>query len=368
MHKYTLLIMLVISTFGCVEPYKFEVVNKTDGIVIESFISNKSYNNTLTYPSEGRYFTVKLGRISDVTNEHDEKIDGAIVTLINNNGEEWIFGEYGDVGIYELRDNNFAAMYGDKYQLNVQIPTGESFQSEWVELPNDNTELGEVSFNETTVDEYVWINEEERTLREFNGIDVFIEVPENKEKKDYFYKWNYDPLWVYTAPEAQRTSINKTCWVESPYYLNHHTILKDQNGDYSNKLFFMKTTDNKRIFEYFSVLITQTVMSEDYYYFCKDLESQNQSGGIYDQPPFNLPTNYTAINNEMSVNGYFTAVVENAIRWEFNKDQLSYWVEDNIARLCIEQNDPPGPPINPNPCKDCTATDGDAANTPPNWW
>ena len=87
MIKYIYILLLFISFTSCVERYEFVVINNTEGIVIESFISNKSFNNTLEYPSDGRYFSVKISKTSDVKNVKVEKLSGAKVSLIDELGD-----------------------------------------------------------------------------------------------------------------------------------------------------------------------------------------------------------------------------------------------------------------------------------------
>jgi hypothetical protein len=56
---------------GCVEPYEF-VVHDDEQALVEAFISDKSFSETLLYASDGRYFTVKLTNTGDVTNTRPE--------------------------------------------------------------------------------------------------------------------------------------------------------------------------------------------------------------------------------------------------------------------------------------------------------
>ena len=85
-NKLTLFILIL---SGCIEPYEFRIENKAPTLVVEGFISNVSYNETLQYPSDGRFFTVKLRLTSDVINVSDEVVEHASVTLVSDAGEEW---------------------------------------------------------------------------------------------------------------------------------------------------------------------------------------------------------------------------------------------------------------------------------------
>ena len=52
-----LVLFAILCLGACTEKYNFVVIDESGGIVIEAFISNQSYNRTLTYPSDGRHFS-----------------------------------------------------------------------------------------------------------------------------------------------------------------------------------------------------------------------------------------------------------------------------------------------------------------------
>ncbi|HTE31643.1 MAG TPA: hypothetical protein VK666_14775, partial [Chryseolinea sp.] len=50
--KYLIFFLCVVS---CIEPYDFVVHDDGHTLVVEAYITDKSFNETLTYPSDGRY-------------------------------------------------------------------------------------------------------------------------------------------------------------------------------------------------------------------------------------------------------------------------------------------------------------------------
>ena len=57
--------------FSCVlmcKRYEFLIENEQPSLVVEGYISDKSYNETLQYPGDGRCFSVKISYTSDVIN------------------------------------------------------------------------------------------------------------------------------------------------------------------------------------------------------------------------------------------------------------------------------------------------------------
>src|SRR5687767_14574748 len=88
--RYFIFFLLVSS---CVEPYSFVIDDELPTVVIEGFISDKSFRETLLYPSDGRYFSVKLTYTTDVTNVRPEPIHRATVLIVSDLGNEWHYSE-----------------------------------------------------------------------------------------------------------------------------------------------------------------------------------------------------------------------------------------------------------------------------------
>ena len=128
--RFTFLFLIA----GCIEPYEFVVRNPQPSLVIEAFLSDKSFKETLGYPSDGRYFTVKLTQTGDVQNTRPLPVAGAVVTLATSDGDELIYTETGS-GIYTLLDPDFEARRGVLYSLRVATPDEYVYESSWEGLP-----------------------------------------------------------------------------------------------------------------------------------------------------------------------------------------------------------------------------------------
>jgi hypothetical protein len=103
-------LVIVLFCFSCIEKYDFNVKKGNNGLVIESFISNKSFRETLSIPSDGRYFSVLLRLTSDVDNVRDKKVGDACVYLLDNSGTKWLYEiDKKIVGYYYLCDASFKA-------------------------------------------------------------------------------------------------------------------------------------------------------------------------------------------------------------------------------------------------------------------
>ena len=82
---------IFLIVFSCIEPYTFVVPDNSPTLVVEGYISDKSFNDTRDYPSDGRYFSVRLTYTTDVTNVLPEPKTDAMVMLISDSDEEWAY-------------------------------------------------------------------------------------------------------------------------------------------------------------------------------------------------------------------------------------------------------------------------------------
>ncbi len=138
----------------------------------------------------------------------------------------------------------------------------------------------------------------------------------------------------------------------------------DRAGGYPEPLFFMETVRNDRIYNELSVLVRQKVLTREHYFFFDEMQKQNQGGLLSDIPPFNLKTNIQSLSDDTKVSGYFGIVSENAVRWYFNKDDLSYFAKDTSKEDCNI------PFLDQAPqCTNCLLYEyGQATNIEPSWW
>ena len=359
--KKVVLLLFLTTVISCVDPYQFRIEDNGPAIVIEGIITDKSYAASLTFPSDGRFFTVRLSLTGDVTNIRPQPLRDAIVQL-ETEEDIYVYIET-NPGVYELTDPSFKAMPDKQYRLVVKNAE-EVITSDWERLPlNEARGMGTIDFVETEKPKYV-VEAGETVIRKKLGVQVQVHVPENSARKTFYYRWSYSPTWVYRAPLSFVTDPGHVCWVTSRTYLADYALQLDKTGGYNKKLFFFETIRNERIFEGFSALVSQLTLNEDYFYFLQEMKDQAESGGITGKPPFNLSTNFTS-NSGHRVIGFFSVANESSVRWYFDRNKLSYNVENTLKGDClVDYNGPPAPS-----CLDCRSYDsGSPSTTRPIWW
>ena len=369
---------LFLIVFSCIEPYQFVITDDSPLLVIEGYISDKSFDETQKYPSDGRYFSVKLSTTSSVTNVRSKPVSNASVKILNDENEEWLYQESGvEKGLYELYDPSFAAQEGMKYKLQISSEE-EVYESSWEAFPETQVPpIGTVGFVESESQTYV-VESGDKVLRTVKDITTHITVSENPSGEPIYYRWKLTPMWVFIAPLSPSwTRPGYKCWVTSRDYLNNYALQVDKTGGYDKELFRIPTISNERILDDFSVLVQQFAMTENNFFFWKEMYDQNEGNVLLDQPPFNIRTNFQSLSGEKKAVGFFGVVKEQATRWHFNKSQLSYNVENAFKKAC--ENTLYGPPVGgcPEPlpaypaceCKYCLDYSfGDATNVKPSWW
>lgn len=359
-HIFWLLFLLV---SGCIEPYNFKVETETRSLVVEAFITDKSFVDTRGYPSDGRYFKARVTYSGDVTNERPTPVQGVVVFVEDDQGASWQYIET-EPGTYVLADDVFHALPERKYRLTVQTGA-EVYQSSWEQLPAARTPvMGDIGFTETEKDVFE-VEANETVIRTKKGIEPHVHVSPNTSGESLYYRWEYEPMWIYAAPLAPRSS--GLCWVTGfPWYLNEYELQVDNVGGYDKPLFFIETVRNEKLFEQFSLLVKQYVMDDDYYFFWKEMKDRATGVGINEVPPFNLKSNYTSSNPDKKVFGYFGVAQEQARRWYFSTKDLSYKVENTLKADCLVDYGPGGPAPE---CRYCESYgDGDPTTVRPTWW
>jgi len=328
MTRVAVLFFLIILVTSCIEPFDFKNTEVKPALVVEGFISDISYNESLLLPNDGRYFGIKLKYTSIVTNKHDEIVYDATVRLISDDGFYWNYSpEYIDGSLqYLLKDDDFHVETGKKYKIQIILGNGDTYESDFEGMEMAQP-MGDISFEETemTTTKYIM---GELELVTVSGIDVFINIPETEIASNY--RWDIMPSWIFIAPNAGENSPFKTCYVKGAYYLRDFVLAKNSKGGYKQKLAFIETTGNERIAFELSLFIRQHIINDKTFQFWSEIKDQTTAAGLFDSPPYNVGTNIKPKGHSGEVYGYFGIHQESSKRWYFTPNELTYSVSFSV--------------------------------------
>lgn len=367
MRKLFFVLFIALGINSCIEPFDFDIENPQRPLVIEAYISDVSYSETLQYPSDGRLFDVKLRYGQDLTG-YGEPVLGAYVYLESSEGQSWVYDPLvSDKGTYVLLDFDFKAVPGIEYRLVINGPAEEVIESDWLSLPNQPSPMGEVSFKEAEILEADLIRPgEDPVIRSVQGVNVTVDIEEKPVERDDFYMWAYDTHWIIKAYRRDRLDPRYQCWIEGNSYLSQFDITHDIKGGYTQELSFLKVDDNERFSEGMSILVKQFAINEEYYNFLSELQKQYLSGELFAPPPYNLNTNYTSLDADYPVFGYFSIRHEEAKRIYLTRMMFSFFSSNSYRKGCIDAIPPYG---ENDPCDDCrNYYFGGTASTQMPWW
>jgi hypothetical protein len=331
-------------------------------LVVEGYISNLSYTDYQNYPTDPRYFWVKLRKTSIVSNVLDEFITDATVSLISEQGLHWNYQlRYQPTGepLYILQDDDFKAQQDVGYKLQVILSNGEFYETPYQYLPQASL-MGDLSYRETTKNLIKYIKGEQELVT-VQGVDLSIDLPPSTDIKNY--RWDFLASYIFIAPNAQETSPFKTCWVTDVNYLKQFELLKHRGEGGTYNLAFIETATNERLAHELTLFVRLQVLSDEAYLFWSEIEDQLNTGGLFDAPPHNVRTNIIAKGHNKKAFGFFYLIHEDAKRWYITPDDLTYPIDFPIN--CSD----PMVPFDANVCINCFAvSNGDPNNLKPMWW
>ncbi|MCK9208819.1 MAG: DUF4249 domain-containing protein, partial [Salinivirgaceae bacterium] len=243
--------IFVFST--CIEPFKPDIDKYESLLVVDAIITSEGGSGHVilskTYPYDETFTTY---------------VDGANVSLINEDGMEYNFINYKE-GYYTIADSSFEAIIGEDYKIRIETTDGEICESTFETLtepvPIDSIYYQFISGNDP----------------KSKGLQILMNI-ENNEKKNVYFSWEYIETWEFEVPYA------------SPYFEGLTTCYKTVKPavflikslkDYENRqllaypLYFIDNTTNRLYIKY-SVLITQYTLSESAYNFLKELKEINE--------------------------------------------------------------------------------------------
>ncbi|MBE7641240.1 DUF4249 family protein [Salegentibacter sp. BLCTC] len=309
--KYIVVFSLLISVFGCVEPFDIETENLESALVIEATITN-----------EYKKQEIKLSRTYALGDEGPNPESGAQVKVVNLSGDLYQFQEE-EPGVYRSSQEFSAENNSSSYQLEVITSDGKTYASEPVKL-DASSEIMEMDIVKSTQP----INGVEK-----EGLALTVNSGENDSK---FYRYTYQETYefrsLYRIPfkfilengvidTAPKTEEEYLCYVtrdsESIIISSSSNIVNEAVSDFPVRFL---SKENPAISYRYSLLVKQYSLSREAYTFYEVLNELSGSESLFsqNQPGFVNGNVFSVDNPNEKVLGYFSVSAVDSHRVFFN--------------------------------------------------
>ncbi len=290
-------VLLIISQ-SCVKPYDFESVSYEQVLVVDATISD----------SEGPYEVI-LSYTYPIEVGEREAISGASVQVVDGDGAVIEFEESAEGSYYSPLE--FRGEAGMDYRLEIDLPNGSTYQSEFVKLlpsPAIDSIYGRYAVLPDPSGE-----------QSVGGLQFFVDSYDEAGQSRYFrYEWEETYLIRVPFPAQYRFFEDSSFeQLEIPIGICYDSAQSSTviygstvgsiNGRMAEFPVRFVSGEEQTLREKYTLLVRQYAISEDAYFFYKRLKENNESGGsLFDRQTGTILGNITSVEDpEEPVLGYF---------------------------------------------------------------
>ena len=314
---------MLLSLFACIDPVDLGVSELSSFLVVDGLITDQA----------GPY-QVKLSLSGSLDTTGFIFVEGAIVQIEEEGGVLETLNEVA-TGIYQSAENGIRGTVGKRYKLHIQLPEGEQYASDW-QLLKAAPPIEELYFQ--------FERRDRPDGRLERGTQIYLSSADPLGRTQ-FYRWDWEATWLHVAPfssglkflgndEAEFVGANSVCYNTT---LNTSIQIgsslsnsRDQISDFP--LLFVSTFGQELMFRY-SILVKQYALTEEEYFFWRNLEEANEnSGSLFDRQPQSTTGNVFRLENaDEPVLGYFSASGVSEKRLFIDRTQLPREVNVGLA-------------------------------------
>lgn len=296
--KYPAVLVIIIISGTCSEPYTPELTKYEDILVIDGMITN----------GPGPY-TVRLSR-SFAYSDSESSPEQYANVLIKDDQDNVESLEEISPGVYSTIDQDFMGVIGRHYQLYIITADQQIWESEYVELKK-------VPEIENLYAEYI---EKIGKTEIEEGFQIYVDTYDPDDQTRY-YRYDYEETWEYNVPYPSyylvenkllvfRTENVGRCWRTSPGEDIVVTTSENMQSDIIRRFpVHFVSTNSSRLSIRYSILVRQYSLSREAYIYWEQLKATNQElGTMFDKQPSRIRGNIYNINDpEIPVLGFFEA-------------------------------------------------------------
>jgi hypothetical protein len=312
--RLILIFIVLINSDSCIINYIPGISENEELLVVEGLINDQPGINTIniskSLPLWQRTFPKPL--------------KGCIVSISDDLGHAYDLKETATDGTYVTNPVTFRGMSGRKYTLHIRT-TSESVNLSYESLPMEMKPVPPIDS----------IYYEKKKFADWpqpvEGCNIYLNThdPSNRCR---FYRWEYSETWefhvAYNFP-------NRVCWISnSPReILIKNASIAEESSVIRHPVISI-TNPVDRLSVKYSILVNQFSLNEDEYLYWERLKNMiDQTGGLYDIIPANIPNNiYCLEDPSKKVLGYFCVSAMSSKRI-FIKDNFAG--ANNMYNSCL---------------------------------
>lgn len=283
---------------SCVEDYFPQIDRYTELLVVDGKITDKP----------GPY-TVRISRSSVVNNPEYKPVQGCIVTISDNLGNNEKLHET-DSGLYLTNTNGIQGIIGRKYKIAIQLPNGEMYASAFEEMKSPvklDSVYAEIDYKEDKDYDHP-----------LEGYQFYLDTEASPLDSNYYlwdleatfhYQSDYTIRWIYEGSLEWFVATDSlyNCW--TTYTVNRVFTIKtdglNPNAILAYPLHF-ENTQTRRLSVKYSLLVNQYTITENAYKFYNGIKENDDDGSLYDKQPVQIKGNVFNIKDpDEPVLGYF---------------------------------------------------------------
>jgi len=319
--RVKLLILCIISLFGCKEEFLLESINYKPTLVVEGTITNEP----------GPYI-IKISNSSPITDGKMIPHENCIVILYENTNYSEQLTEI-EPGLYSTSEDGLQGKIGNEYKITIVTPEGNEYECQYQKLPEP---VGIDSLFPKLI-----YQESLSYPLGLPGYQFYINTKKSNSLENYFL-WDLTETYQYTAEYIVVDFINLENATPEDYY-KYYRCWKTQKiknlytGKTSNlvvpqivehPLHFV-STNTRRLQERYSLLLKQYSINKETYSYYKNIENLFSSENFLStSQPYNVIGNIKNSKNESElVFGNFTVASVIQKRIYVNAPNVPFYFE-----------------------------------------
>lgn len=296
---------VLLNTESCIVNYIPKISDYSEAVVVNGLITDQPGKNT-----------IKITRSQPMwKRQYPKPLTGCIVSISDDLGKTYNLKEITSAfGVYVTDEASFRGESGRVYTLHIrttQEPVNLSYESlpmKMIPVPS----IDSIYYEKKIAPQ---------SLLPVEGCNIFLDThdPSNNCK---FYRWEYSETWEIHSPLDFE---NNECWITNnpaEILIKNNSLLSETSIIRKPVLSIPNPVD--RLLIKYSIKVNQFSLNENEYFYWENLKKLiDQTGGLYDIIPSDIPNNLFCVEEpNKKVLGFFSVSATSSKR---------LFIKDNFA-------------------------------------